>query len=209
LSLCGPAKVDIVTAPLAALARLSDYCPDVLLIDWNLPPADALGLARMAAGIRSETKVLLFGVGETALERECRPQGCGEVVLRNEGLGELLAAIGRLLPGGLSRGTVPDGPTIQVGEANGIAAGYTLPPGVMGLTARQKQILELIEQGLSNKEIANRLGLSLHTVKNHIHAVLTKLDVETRHAAAGIAHRYSRPRPTEPGGIVSPRTEAV
>jgi DNA-binding NarL/FixJ family response regulator len=207
-SLCGTAVVDIVTAPLAALARLGDRGPDVLLIYWNLPPADALGLARMSADIRPETRVVLFGVGEAALEREHRPPGCDEVVLRVEGYPQLLAAIGRVLPGGPSRGPAA-GPPAGGGELNGPAPASPRLPGVAGLTVRQRQILDLIELGLSNKEIAHRLSLSLHTVKNHIHAMLAKLEVESRHAAAEIAGQSSRARGVEPGAVASPRTGAV
>ena len=52
------------------------------------------------------------------------------------------------------------------------------------LTRREQQIVELIGAGLSNKQIAGWLHLSLHTVKNHVHNILEKLDLPDRHAAA-------------------------
>ncbi len=51
------------------------------------------------------------------------------------------------------------------------------------LTRREKEILELIAEGLRNKEIAARLHLSLATVKNHVHRILGKLEVKGRHQA--------------------------
>ena len=54
------------------------------------------------------------------------------------------------------------------------------------LTGRELQVVELMSRGLSNKEIAKRLEISLHTVKNHIHNLLTKLDVESRYKAAAL-----------------------
>jgi DNA-binding NarL/FixJ family response regulator len=50
----------------------------------------------------------------------------------------------------------------------------------VSITAREQEILDLITQGLSNKEIASRLGIQTHTVKNHVSKMLTKLRVEDR-----------------------------
>ena len=57
-----------------------------------------------------------------------------------------------------------------------------------GLTARQAEVLELLGQGLSNAEIADRLFVSPRTVENHVAAVLDKLDVATRAQAVERAH---------------------
>ncbi len=64
------------------------------------------------------------------------------------------------------------------------------------LTARERQVLELIEGGLSNKDIALRLGIKAHTVKNHLHHVYDKLRVSTRGEAAAKARaaRVAAPR---------------
>jgi DNA-binding NarL/FixJ family response regulator len=53
-----------------------------------------------------------------------------------------------------------------------------------GLTAREHEIMELVEQGLSNKEIASALRIELPTVKNHVHNILEKLRVTRRGEAA-------------------------
>ena len=57
------------------------------------------------------------------------------------------------------------------------------------LTGREAQILELLEQGLSNKVISRHLGIELATVKNHVHSVLAKLGVRRRAQVASLAHR--------------------
>ena len=64
-----------------------------------------------------------------------------------------------------------------------------LPPGggrapTLDLTPRQRVVVELIAQGLRNREIADRLGISLHTVRRHVEALLRRLNVPTRAAAA-------------------------
>jgi DNA-binding NarL/FixJ family response regulator len=61
------------------------------------------------------------------------------------------------------------------------------------LTARELEILDLIDQGLSNKEIARRLTIELSTVKNHVHNILEKLNVSRRSEAAARARAEREP----------------
>ena len=63
-------------------------------------------------------------------------------------------------------------------------------PDPAGLTRREVEVLCLVTQGLSDKEIATRLVLSRHTVRRHIHSILTKLDLPSRTAAASYAVRH-------------------
>ncbi len=63
-------------------------------------------------------------------------------------------------------------------------------PDPAGLTRREMEVLRLVAQGLSDKEIATRLVLSRHTVHRHIHSILTKLDRPSRTAAAAYAVRH-------------------
>jgi DNA-binding CsgD family transcriptional regulator/tetratricopeptide (TPR) repeat protein len=65
----------------------------------------------------------------------------------------------------------------------------TTAANIAGLTARQAEVLSLIEQGLSNAEIAGRLTLSAKTVDHHVSALLDKLGVSSRGQAAALAHR--------------------
>jgi two-component system, NarL family, nitrate/nitrite response regulator NarL len=65
------------------------------------------------------------------------------------------------------------------------------------LTPREEEILAIIGQGLTNQEIADRLRIEVGTVKNHVHSILQKLDVNSRHEAAvawTILHRGERVR---------------
>ena len=61
-------------------------------------------------------------------------------------------------------------------------------PGIgQDLTRREREILELVAQGLSNQAIADRLVVSLHTVRNHVQSVLTKLHAHSKAEAARVA----------------------
>ncbi|MFL5043875.1 MAG: response regulator transcription factor [Xanthobacteraceae bacterium] len=60
------------------------------------------------------------------------------------------------------------------------------------LSAREREIVSLVANGLSNKEIARQLGLSEGTVKVHLHSIYRRLGIRNRTALAGLVHR---PRP--------------
>jgi DNA-binding NarL/FixJ family response regulator len=70
-----------------------------------------------------------------------------------------------------------------------VAGASQLEPIDEQLTTREREVLPLIEEGLSNKEIAAVLSIEIPTVKNHVHSVLAKLDVHRRSAAAARARR--------------------
>ncbi|PCI76301.1 MAG: hypothetical protein COB20_10990 [SAR86 cluster bacterium] len=63
--------------------------------------------------------------------------------------------------------------------------------GNVKLTAKEIEVVELIDRGLSNKEIARELQAELSTVKNHVHAILCKFRVNRRIMAAAEYHRQS------------------
>ena len=63
-------------------------------------------------------------------------------------------------------------------------------PDLIGLTRRELEVLRLVAQGMSDKEIATNLVLSRHTVHRHIHSILTKLDLPSRAAAAAYAAQH-------------------
>ncbi len=73
---------------------------------------------------------------------------------------------------------------------------------VVDLTPREVQILSLIDLGLSNKEIADRLRIEIHTVKHHVHNLLNKCGVRRRAEAAAILRRRDR---SHEGAVPSPR----
>lgn len=72
------------------------------------------------------------------------------------------------------------------------------------LTRREKEVLRLIRDGLSNKEIANQLNISPSTVKNHVHHLLEKLKVGSRHEAAWVSGR----RPAQSGAVAARSIDA-
>lgn len=92
-------------------------------------------------------------------------------------------------------------PTLILAAAQLVAAGYRIeapagwdaepaaPPPAVALTGRERQVLGLLAEGASNKVIARRLAISVHTAKFHVTAVLEKLGARNRADAVGIAMR--------------------
>jgi DNA-binding CsgD family transcriptional regulator len=82
-----------------------------------------------------------------------------------------------------------------VGE---LAARRAGPADTSALTPREREVLALVGEGLSNKEISRRLSIGLSTVKNHVHNLLEKLHVSRRGAAAARLRPDDRGTPSLP-----------
>lgn len=85
-------------------------------------------------------------------------------------------------------------PSLILAAATVLAAGYRVvpeaaPPGVVHLSSREKQVVDLLVEGASNKLIARELDISVHTAKFHVTAVLEKLGARNRSDAVAIALR--------------------
>jgi DNA-binding NarL/FixJ family response regulator len=167
-----------------AFEHVKAHPPDLVLVDWHLPGGAALDLARWLAGQRPPVAVLLLGLADAAQGEWARKSaGAAGYVLRTETFGDLLVRIEPVPAGDAS--CRPDTRLLAVASADEAQApNADGNPKAVALTVREQQIVHLIEQGLSNKEIAKRLNVSLHTVKNHVHNLLGKLEVESRYEAA-------------------------
>jgi len=102
--------------------------------------------------------------------------------------------LGRQADGAADAGVISSGVTAalmaRMAQSEEIARAAGAEPGVLpdaerpNLTAREHEVLKLVAQGMSNAEIAERLTLELGTVKTHVHNILDKLNVSSRHEAA-------------------------
>ncbi len=174
-----PVAADLAETVLGLLAARPF---DVLLVGLDLPGLpSAAGLIRQAAARSPETQVVVLG--SAAADDEivaCLEAGARGYVLREQSLDELRTAIERVAAG---ETLVP--PEIahrlfgRLGEL-GREGRRRRRLEFLDLTAREIQILGLIAQDLRNQEIADRLCLSVHTVKNHVHNMLERLELTTR-----------------------------
>jgi len=158
--------------------------PDVVLLDMNMPRA--LDLAREIAQSTVATRIVALAIKEEDSEViACAEAGIVAYVPRGYSVREAIAVISAV-----ARGEAHCSPRIAGSLLRRIAAlaaerqagGHG--GGIAGLTAREAEILALLQQGLSNKMISRRLGIELATVKNHVHSVFGKLGLRRRAEAA-------------------------
>ncbi len=150
----------------------------VLLYDLETNHQDGAGLMAELRRRVPHGKMLIFGVADDDQAIiECVRAGASGCILQNASLDDLVAAVRSL-----ALGTPPLSPRVVTTLFSYVArlqAGDESPPPTP-LTQREEQILQLIVEGLSNKEIAQRLYLRPQTVKNYVHLVLQKLNLHSR-----------------------------
>jgi two-component system, NarL family, nitrate/nitrite response regulator NarL len=155
--------------------------PDLVLVDTGTPAG--LRHVRAVAVSLPTTPIVALSVPETETDViACVEAGVAGYVPREATAGELLATLS-----GVAQGEALCPPwiaSILFRRLATLAAGRQPAPPSPTLTRRESEILALIDQGLSNKEIARRLQIEIPTVKNHVHRILEKLNVHRRGEAA-------------------------
>jgi two-component system, NarL family, nitrate/nitrite response regulator NarL len=172
------------TATLAILAA----APHVVLIDVRT--AEGLTFSARLVRRNGEARVLGFGVEESASHViACAEAGLVGYVPSSASIDELVGALRHVARGGtVCSASMASGLFRHVGRVAN-SASLLAQGGV--LTQRQRQIAQLLDDGLSNKEIARRLSLGASTVKNHVHNILGRLNVARRGEAAARVRRQS------------------
>ncbi len=173
------------------LGELETLCPDVVLLDLCLPGREGLGEAREICGVVPKARILMMGL--TELESDvvaCIEAGAAGYLPQEASLEDLLNNIHAIATGeALCSPRVAGLLLSRLAEA-GREKQLRQVLGFPNLTRRELEIIALIEVGLSNKEIAVRLQIEVPTVKNHIHNILEKLQLDGRREAA----RFARER---------------
>ena len=164
---------------------------DAILVDSMLPDELAVRLAQdfQANGVRTKV-ILLSGVDSHEQLFDCMVGGVHGCVSENSSIEQMRAAIEQAV-----RGETVCSPDILGTMFAGMTkfrqeTFWRERANSVRLTPRELEIVELIAQGLGNKQIAKRLFLSLYTVKNHVHNLVEKLQVEDRHEAVEYARRH-------------------
>ena len=160
---------------------------DLVLLSARLPRCAALKLTRDLKEKAPQVKILIIGAGETHSQIiEYFEAGAAGYIPRVAPARRLIAAIR-----GIKTGQAYLAPEVaaalieRLGELARILAHIDPETdAVANLTAREREILELLGQNLKNREIADRLVIEVGTVKNHVHSILGKLDVNSRREAA-------------------------
>jgi two-component system nitrate/nitrite response regulator NarL len=176
-----------------ALAMLDEVSAEVVLVD--LASAPDLDEVRTLSAKYPRSRVLVLGVENNATAiADCAEAGIAGFVDRDGSVEDLLATIRCAAAGELRCSRRVAAVLMQRVAAlashererdNGHGQGHSL-------TRREVEVVQLVQQGLTNKEIASRLQISTATARNHVHNILEKLGAHTRGEAAAIARRSPR-----------------
>lgn len=187
-SLEGMACSGSFTSAEAAFAALDDATsPDVILLDVQLPGMDGITALKTFRERTPTARVVILTVFDDAdkiFRAVCA--GASGYVLKTSGIEQIGEAIRQVMEGG-----APMTPGVakkvldafaRIEPSHGVTDAYLL-------TDREREILRLMADGLLKKEIADKTGLSVHTVSTHLRHVYDKLQVRTNTAAVAKALR--------------------
>ena len=164
-----------------AVALCTEQRPDVLLLDLSMPDVDGIEVTKRLRDASPDTKVVVF-TSFSDRERIVQALDAGAVgyLLKDAEPEELHAAVRAA-----SRGEAPITPR----AAAALLADRRERPAEVALTAREREVLGLVVEGLANKQIARRMGISEKTVKGHLTNLFQRIGVADRTQAALWAER--------------------
>lgn len=168
----------------------------------NICTPDSTTLLQLGLDLARDGGVIVYGLSpdrETEIIA-CAEAGVAGLHLRTESFDHLLSLITHSGDGRAQ--CSPEVSSILLRRVYAFAAQANPDASTEVLTPREIEILRLIEQGLTNQQIASRLSLTLHTVKNHVHNLLGKLGVGSRAEAVSVfrATKYANLGPRRYGG---------
>jgi DNA-binding NarL/FixJ family response regulator len=156
--------------------------PDVVIVDVRMP--EAFDLMREVRLDTPSTQLIAFAVDDDISSvLTCAEAGAAGYVSVNGEIDDLVIAVERAARGELLCSPLVAGELFRHVGRQSLQRGSNEPQG-LALTNREHQVLTLLRQRLSNKQIAVSLNISEATVKNHVHHLLEKLQVSSRGQAA-------------------------
>jgi DNA-binding NarL/FixJ family response regulator len=171
----------------SALARIPALRPDVAVLDVRLPDGDGVSVCReVRSRMPGVACLMLTSFGDDDALFDAIMAGAAGYVLKQIRGTDLVGAV-RTVASGQSM--------LDAGAAGRVMArlrgGRGRPDPLAGLTPQERRILELIGEGLTNRQIGERLFLAEKTVKNYVSGLFAKLGMERRTQAAAYAARLS------------------
>ena len=175
----------------SALARLPTLRPDVAVLDVRLPDGDGVSACREIRSMLPSTACLILtSYGDDRAILGAIAAGAAGYVLKQTAGSDLVAAVRTVAAG---RSTLDAHATQRVMQRLREQTAGTDP--LSALTEQEKRVLELIGEGLTNRQIAERMFLAEKTAKNYVSSVLSKLGMQRRAQAAAFVARITEDSP--------------
>ena len=164
-----------------ALAQIEAKQPRVALVDVRMPRLSGIEVAQKAAVVAPNTSIVFYtAYGDRALLSEALDVGARGFVLKEAPLTDLVRAVERVAAGEAYVDPVLAGVLVSAQTDK-----------IPSLTQREREVLRLLADGLSNDEIGKRLFISPETVRTHVRKAMAKLEADTRTHAVATALRQS------------------
>jgi DNA-binding NarL/FixJ family response regulator len=165
-----------------ALEQIELRKPSVAILDLRMPGQSGIAVARLVARSAPDTSVILYtAFGDRALLTEALDAGARGFVLKEAPLAEVVRAVE----------LVASGRTYVDPVLAGVLASSAATEKMTNLTQRERDVLRLLADGMSNEEIGKSLFISPETVRTHVRKAMAKLDADTRTQAVATALRQS------------------
>lgn len=160
---------------------------DLMLLDLHMPGNHGLaGLAKIRTLQPGIAVVVVSASDDPGVIRRALDLGAAGYLPKSSGLGDVHRAMRSVLNG---ERWIPAALQSIVAHASPISQDADLAARVGSLTSQQYRVLGMVSEGLLNKQIADRLGLQLRTVKAHMTRIMDHLDVRNRAQAIGVLHQ--------------------
>jgi len=161
-----------------------DYClrekPDLLVVDLFLPGIHGLEIIKQVRRKHPNTRILvLTGRPDAELPAKLIAEGVNGFVDKTEPLNYVLQAVDAVMRGGMffAAHLQPKAGTVAAPAVAGVASGGPALAAIKNLSPREIEVARLVSEGLSSKEVASRLNLSVRTVEKHRANIMDKLGV--------------------------------
>jgi DNA-binding NarL/FixJ family response regulator len=165
-----------------ALEQIELRKPSVAILDLRMPGQSGIAVARLVARSAPDTSVILYtAFGDRALLTEALDAGARGFVLKEAPLAEVVRAVE----------LVASGRTYVDPVLAGVLSSSATTEKMTNLTQRERDVLRLLADGMSNEEIGKSLFISPETVRTHVRKAMAKLDADTRTQAVATALRQS------------------
>jgi DNA-binding NarL/FixJ family response regulator len=175
-----------------ALHKLKDAgkVPDIVLLDLGLEKANSLKLMAKLQDELPDARIIAMDIlpEQVDMIEFVRAGGSG-FILKSASVDDYIKTIKSVAEGINVLPTVLTTSLFTQIVDSALKSGEGLPDDAIKLTQREREIVDLISQGLSNKEIAMRLHIATYTVKSHVHNILEKLTLSSRLQIAAFARK--------------------
>ena len=177
---------------LEALSQARDLQPDLIVMDIKMPVCDGLEATRLIRGTLPSVRILILTVhDEDEKLFEAVKSGANGYLLKNIGSAEFLEGVRAALAGDAALPPRLAARLLEEFARLSTQAQARSAAPWAELTPREAEVLNLLATGATDKEIAARLVLSLHTVKSHVRSILSKLHAVNRRDAVRLASRQT------------------